>query len=175
MKKQNLKTKNPTSHFPPHTSKGITLIALIITIIIMLILAAVSITMAVNGGLFGYAQNASQETEQTRKLEQKYASLGDDMTYDDLIIKYSEIPKLTVTMYGDVNVDNILNSDDVDDIQKYLTPVDSEYHIELEPQGILNADVNLDGIVDNTDVHLIQRAILRETNPNYITLPYTGE
>ena len=76
MKKLNLtKTnKNHTSHFPPHTSKGITLIALVITIIVMLILAAVSITMAVNGGLFGYAQNASAETEDAKVQEQKLAS-----------------------------------------------------------------------------------------------------
>ena len=71
MKKINLKNKNHTSHIPHRTSdyRGITLIALVITIIVMLILAAVSITMAVNGGLFGYAKNASQETEKARDKE----------------------------------------------------------------------------------------------------------
>lgn len=39
-------------------SKGITLVALVITIIIMLILAGVTISIIVNGGLFGQAQNA---------------------------------------------------------------------------------------------------------------------
>lgn len=53
--------------------KGITLIALVITIIVMLILVAVTITMAVNGGLFGYAQNASKETNDAMTNEKALA------------------------------------------------------------------------------------------------------
>lgn len=49
--------------------RGITLIALVITIIVMLILVAVTITMAVNGGLFGYAQNAVTETNAAKEAE----------------------------------------------------------------------------------------------------------
>lgn len=52
------------------TEKGITLIALVITIIVMLILVAVTITMAVNGGLFGYAKNAAVGTNQAMQQEQ---------------------------------------------------------------------------------------------------------
>ena len=51
--------------------KGITLIALVITIIVMLILVAVTITMAVNGGLFDYAKKAGQETNTATDAEQK--------------------------------------------------------------------------------------------------------
>ena len=51
--------------------KGITLIALVITIIVMLILVAVTITMAVNGGLFNYAQKATGETNNAIKAEQQ--------------------------------------------------------------------------------------------------------
>ena len=50
---------------------GITLIALIITIIVMLILVAVTISMAINGGLFGYAGNAAKDTEKAKQDEQK--------------------------------------------------------------------------------------------------------
>lgn len=42
--------------------KGITLVALIITIIVMLILVGVSISVALNGGLFTKARTASRET-----------------------------------------------------------------------------------------------------------------
>lgn len=42
--------------------KGITLVALIITIIVMLILVAVTISIALNGGLFDKARTASRET-----------------------------------------------------------------------------------------------------------------
>ena len=44
-------------------NKGITLIALIITIIVMMILVAVSVTVALNGGLFDTAKKASSETQ----------------------------------------------------------------------------------------------------------------
>ena len=43
--------------------KGITLIALIITIIVMMILVAVSVTVALDGGLFSTAKKAASETE----------------------------------------------------------------------------------------------------------------
>lgn len=42
---------------------GITIIALVVTIILMLILASVTINVVINGGLFGYAKNAKDNTE----------------------------------------------------------------------------------------------------------------
>ena len=54
-----------------NTSKGITLIALVITIIVMLILVAVTISMAVNGGLFEYAGKAVGDTNNALKAEEQ--------------------------------------------------------------------------------------------------------
>lgn len=54
--------------------KGITLIALVITIIVMLILVAVTISMAVNGGLFDYAGKATGETQNAINAEQQLAN-----------------------------------------------------------------------------------------------------
>lgn len=51
------------------SQKGITLIALVITIIVMLILVGVSITMAVNGGLFQYAGDAAKGTNEAKTQE----------------------------------------------------------------------------------------------------------
>ena len=42
--------------------KGITLVALVITIIVMLILVGVSVTVALNGGLFETAKEATNKT-----------------------------------------------------------------------------------------------------------------
>lgn len=56
------------------SQKGITLIALVITIIVMLILVGVSITMAVQGGLFGYAGNAARETNDAMIEENELGS-----------------------------------------------------------------------------------------------------
>ena len=50
-------------------NKGITLIALIITIIVMLILVGVSVTVALDGGLFTTAQKATGDTEAERDKE----------------------------------------------------------------------------------------------------------
>ena len=70
-------------------SNGITLIALVITIIVMLILVAVTINMAVNGGLFGYAGNATSQTKAARDEEQDYADVETGLTTDELIAKYT--------------------------------------------------------------------------------------
>ena len=58
------------------TQRGITLIALVITIIVMLILVGVTISMAVNGGLFNYAGKASGETKNALNAEQELANGG---------------------------------------------------------------------------------------------------
>lgn len=63
--------KNHTSHLEHHasSSKGITLIALIITIIVMIILVAVTINIALNGGLFKTAQDVAENTIVERDRE----------------------------------------------------------------------------------------------------------
>ena len=58
------------------TNKGITLIALVITIIVMLILVGVTISMAVNGGLFDYAGKASGQTKNALNVEGQLANGG---------------------------------------------------------------------------------------------------
>ena len=55
------------------TQKGITLIALVITIIVMLILVAVTISMAINGGLFEKAGKATGDTKNAMNAEQQLA------------------------------------------------------------------------------------------------------
>ena len=56
---------------PVSAQKGITLIALVITIIVMLILVSVTISMAVDGGLFDYAGKAVGDTNNAIKAEQQ--------------------------------------------------------------------------------------------------------
>ncbi len=55
-------------------NRGITLIALVITIIVMLILVGVTISIAVNGGLFEYAGKAVGDTKNSVNKEQELAS-----------------------------------------------------------------------------------------------------
>ena len=53
---------------------GITLVALVITIIVMLILVGVSITVAIQGGLFDTARDAATGTQQRANEERNLAS-----------------------------------------------------------------------------------------------------
>ena len=77
------------------TQRGITLIALVITIIVMLILVAVTISMAVNGGLFDYAGKATGETKNAIKAEQELSNgriKVDEVWYDSIGDYLNEIP-----------------------------------------------------------------------------------
>ena len=69
-------------------NKGITLIALVITIIILLILAGISISMLTGeNGILTQAQNAKNRTEEaTRKEEQDLAGLEAIITGKDVVI-----------------------------------------------------------------------------------------
>ncbi len=54
--------------------KGITLVALVITIIVMLILVGVSVTVALQGGLFETAKTAASGTNSEREAETNLSS-----------------------------------------------------------------------------------------------------
>lgn len=56
------------------TQKGITLVALVITIIVMLILVGVTITLATNGGLFSKARDARNNTANAAEKEKELAN-----------------------------------------------------------------------------------------------------
>ncbi len=68
-------------------NRGITLIALVITIIVMLILVGVTINVAMQGGLFGKAQEAKTKTEEAQ-IQEKDILTGrikvGDKWYDSL-------------------------------------------------------------------------------------------
>ena len=83
-------------------NKGITLIALVITIIVMLILVAVTISMAVNGGLFGYAGNAARGTEAEKQKETRLANVPSNLSTNALIDYYTkgEVEMATFTWTG---------------------------------------------------------------------------
>ena len=62
-------------------SKGITLVALVITIILLLLLAAITISSLRNSGLFSGAKNAKLKTEIAQEKEEwnfnkKYFRVG---------------------------------------------------------------------------------------------------
>ena len=77
--------------------KGITLIALIITIIVMMILVAVTVALAINGGLFGKASTAAYGTEDDAIYETILSAM---ILKDDGTIDVPETYKAFATSYG---------------------------------------------------------------------------
>ena len=71
--------------------RGITLVALVITIIVMLILVGVTISTAVNGGLFDYAKKAAEEMNKAQRQEQELTELITGMETDEVIAYYSDL------------------------------------------------------------------------------------
>ena len=62
--------------------KGITLVALVVTIVVLLILTGISIQAITNTGLFGKARQAEQKNLRAKK--EKYLDPKYKMLYDDI-------------------------------------------------------------------------------------------
>ena len=80
-------------------NKGITLVALVITIIILLILATISIQSLTNTGLFAKAQEAKEKTQNAEKNQARILK-----EYEDELNKYvSGVSKVDTDWTGKVN------------------------------------------------------------------------
>lgn len=148
-------------------NKGITLIALVITIIVMLILVGVTIKVATEGKIFTYASNAVKETKLAQRTEQEI--LNGIFTTDE--IKYNSIDDFiggaTLTpLYGDANDDKIVDVLDLSRINAYnsgeMTPTE---------QQKINSDVNLNGVIDADDITIVSAYLVGRIP----SLPWTGE
>ncbi len=96
-KKSSKNLSNLISNIQPLISdhNGITLIALVITIIVMLILVGVTVTVALNGGLFNQAKVATADTQNAVNKEQNLSSgelKVNGVWYDSLEDYTNEIP-----------------------------------------------------------------------------------
>lgn len=128
-------------------AKGITLIALVITIIVMLILVGVTINIAIDGGLFDYARTAANGTDAKKEAEKDYTTLEGSMSTDDLIDKYTTYGTVytaytigqTVTINGE-SFYVIEDSDETKSTVKLLAAkcVDTREKIE----GVTNPNYN---------------------------------
>ena len=80
-------------------------------------------------------------------------------------------PMTDYTLYGDLNNDGILDSNDVDKLSRYLNRSTG-----LDNQARKNADVNGDGVINNTDLTLLQNKINNSTTSPVVasTTPITS-
>ena len=126
-------------------NKGITLIALVITIIVMLILVAVTINLAVNGGLFGYAKNASEQTQlaldEENKLDSQAAEIIADQTEVSTSVKNpyknENFTKAWTCTEGTWTEEEITDNSVIltGDVVAKLYEKDGGYHLVLEKIG----------------------------------------
>ena len=152
--------------------KGITLIALIITIIVMLILVGVSVTVALDGGLFKTAQEAKEKTliatEKEQMLERalgtldaqgkvNYDKLSETITEDGKFELYNE-GKLEATEDG---VFKLVEETDTTVKRVYEDKTSGNVYIVgdrgtiTEGVKIVGGDVDGDGAVTSTDAQLL--------------------
>ena len=80
-------------------------------------------------------------------------------------------PMTDYTLYGDLNNDGILDSNDIDKLSRYLNG-----NTGLDNQARKNADVNGDGVINNTDLTLLQNKINNSTTSPVVasTTPITS-
>lgn len=141
-----------------NNQKGITLIALVITIVILLILAGISISGLSDNGLFGKAQDAksdyqaAQENEEAilgdylQKLERLEIKVGDKIEYDEGTGKTSTID--TAFVMDDMEW-RILDVEPDGTVELISTqPTTSTFTIPGE-DGWLNAESNLDTLCND--------------------------
>lgn len=75
-----------------HNNSGITLVALVVTIVVLLILAGVSINLVIGqNGLMNRAKEAKEQTLQARKEEEKLFSDIDEKITEYIDIDWNEI------------------------------------------------------------------------------------
>lgn len=161
--------------------RGITLIALIITIIVMLILVGVTVTTAINGGLFKQAQKAKTRHEEEYIKEQIQIALVSSiderlMEYEygtggnvNLLVLKQELEKIFATKIGTGKM-----------IIRVVIPEDSGY-VEVSDEELANLynDILLNtgklGLNDLGKVLLDLGQLEIETDGKIFTVTSTGK
>ena len=128
-------------------NKGITLIALIITIIVMLILVGVTINVALNGGLFTKASEASEQmqrkAEEEELLSAVVASIGTDGKVGNIVLPAGWY-KLTDGKYRSPkdNMYRVYDNGKIEYIGKYTGGGSEPVAFTWESVGLENIDTN---------------------------------
>lgn len=141
-------------------SKGITLIALVITIVILLILAGISISALTQTGLFGRAKQAEQVSKE--KQEEENETLG---TYENEIDKYlGDKPNTGVKLTDKVNDGTIKIGD----------------YVKYTPDTVSNTDKSYTDLISNLKTYSGSSndptsTLIQETTLNWRVLDVTDD
>ena len=159
-------------------SRGITLIALIITIILMLILAGVTINIAINGGLFDVAKNAVKQTEieaYREKIDAIRISLLPEQTteglggkeyidkYEDETRKHSNFEESTITRKDELTLTIITKEgyefEITEEETKYIGKAEGENPPVIDTSLYENAPKDENGILKANAKYIVDGEI----------------
>lgn len=146
------------------SKKGITLIALVITIIMLLILAGISIALLTNTGLFGKAQNAksvsrysnAKETINLKLMEIETGCYTNNKEYNikEIANEMKKADNITIEKYYNDEIASIKNgvTENITNLTGLVVSVD-EYN---EYKFLLGKECNIEGVTskevtDTTD------------------------
>lgn len=137
--------------FKRHKStNGITLVALVVTIIILLILAGITISQLTGSGLFERAREAREKTEQAEKDENDKL-----LEYEDEIIKYL-IGERNNVDYTDYNDNLKLLYTNAEKVTKFKLPTTIKELVSSKNifDWVLQSKENVDYIIANSDIFM---------------------
>ncbi len=120
-------------------NSGVTLVALVITIIVLLILAGISLTFAFgDNGIISKAQKAKIETEQAQAKEEinlkisdlKLEKQGQDLTLEELVNSNSDISFLNPTSSTESSTRDIIYNNQILTMDSKLNIVEIREYFE---------------------------------------------
>ena len=137
-------------------NKGITLIALIITIIVMLILVGVTVTVALNGGLFATAKQATNGTQIAQQNEEQLSNGEievEGISYDSIQDYLERDNELGVDLnyYSDaITAINVINNSDYEENEQMTTKDEASVGLYIDENDIPNLVILKDTTLDTT-------------------------
>ena len=152
-------------------NKGITLLALIITIIVMMILAGVSMTMLFGeNGVVTKSQDASRELKRQAEIERVMTDIYFNKNTAGKKIKDETVKELAIRIVDEgLDLKGLVVVYEVKDGEEHLAYIYNEdmtieEKMKLESQGIylLKGDVNEDEIIDGKDLDILRKISLLE-------------
>ena len=155
-------------------NKGITLVELVVTVVILLILAGVSLNLTLGEqGILEKAQQAKKETEEAKIKEVIEMAYIDEQTEAEIDNREVEEEKLKekIEKQG-ITCGSVTKFSDEDYGTWYYIDYDENVNYVIVPSGeirkvnkeILPGDVSLDGTVDEIDIQIILRYIVGGVN-----------
>lgn len=155
--------------------KAITLIALIITIIVLLILAGISIaTLIGENGIITRVQEAKSKTEEASDIEQIKLLINENQIKEHIIGDKLEKIKFNVT-YDTKSIYDSVSGKMYEDGWYYITPENSEemklynsYIVNYETGEIIKYDKNIHRILTN-ELRCITEGLVYAADPQNMT------